>query len=255
MGNRGRSGAPERPAAEGERESAGSASGPGPARPDRGRADRRRAARRVRRRRQRSLVREIPLIIVVALGITLLLQTFVVQVFSIPSGSMENTLLPGDRILVNKMVYRLRPIERGDIVVFSGSGSWDPPTPATTWPTPPAASSRRRTWSAGRSRSSGPSRTGARCRSRTRHRRPPPRRRPVKAFVKYRPQQCSGRFQRNSRSLWVWLRLSPVAATGGGGDAGGRGERLSRTATADDSSDSVDVTRPPGSKEATWGIL
>jgi signal peptidase I len=41
---------------------------------------------------------------------------------------MENTLLPGDRILVNKVVYRFRPIDRGDIVVFSGSGSWDPPT-------------------------------------------------------------------------------------------------------------------------------
>ena len=42
------------------------------------------------------------------------------QVFSIPSGSMENTLLPGDRILVSKIVYHFRPIARGDIVVFSG---------------------------------------------------------------------------------------------------------------------------------------
>ena len=67
---------------------------------------------------------------IAALVLTILLKAFVVQVFSIPSGSMENTLLPGDRILVNKMVYRFRPIERGDIVVFSGSGSWDPPTPA-----------------------------------------------------------------------------------------------------------------------------
>ena len=66
---------------------------------------------------------------IAALILTILLKAFVVQVFSIPSGSMENTLLPGDRILVNKMVYRLRPIEHGDIVVFSGSGSWDPPTP------------------------------------------------------------------------------------------------------------------------------
>lgn len=66
---------------------------------------------------------------IAALVLTILLKAFVVQVFSIPSGSMENTLLPGDRILVNKLVYRLRPIERGDIVVFSGTGSWDP-TPA-----------------------------------------------------------------------------------------------------------------------------
>jgi len=66
--------------------------------------------------------------VIAALVLTILLKAFVVQVFSIPSGSMENTLLPGDRILVNKMVYRFRPIDRGDIVVFSGSGSWDPPS-------------------------------------------------------------------------------------------------------------------------------
>ena len=44
---------------------------------------------------------------VAALALTILLKAFVVQVFSIPSGSMENTLLPGDRILVSKIVYRL----------------------------------------------------------------------------------------------------------------------------------------------------
>ena len=125
MGNRGRSGAPERPAAEGERESAGSASGPGSARPERGRADRRRAARRVRRRRQRSLVREIPLIIVVALGITLLLQTFVVQVFSIPSGSMQNTIAIGDRVVVDKLSpwFGWKP-QRGEVVVFNDPDNW-----------------------------------------------------------------------------------------------------------------------------------
>src|ERR1700729_4631536 len=80
------------------------------------------------RPRKRSFWRDLIVIVVAALALTILLKAFVVQVFSIPSGSMENTLLPGDRILVNKMVYRFRPIERGDIVVFSGSGSWDPPT-------------------------------------------------------------------------------------------------------------------------------
>ncbi len=68
------------------------------------------------------------MIVVAALALTILLKAFVVQVFSIPSGSMENTLLPGDRILVSKIVYEFRPIERGDIVVFSGAGSWDAPT-------------------------------------------------------------------------------------------------------------------------------
>jgi len=72
--------------------------------------------------------------VIAALVLTILLKAFVVQVFSIPSGSMENTLLPGDRILVNKLVYRFRPIERGDIVVFSGSGSWDPATPGPSNP-------------------------------------------------------------------------------------------------------------------------
>jgi signal peptidase I len=83
---------------------------------------------------KRRFGRDLAVIVVAALVLTILLKAFVVQVFSIPSGSMENTLLPGDRILVNKVVYRFRPIERGDIVVFSGSGSWDPATPAPSNP-------------------------------------------------------------------------------------------------------------------------
>jgi signal peptidase I len=42
---------------------------------------------------------------------------------------MENTLLPGDRVLVSKIVYRFRDIARGDVVVFSGQGSWGPDAP------------------------------------------------------------------------------------------------------------------------------
>jgi signal peptidase I len=80
-------------------------------------------------KRKRPFWRDLVVIVVAALILTILLKAFVVQVFSIPTGSMENTLLPGDRILVSKLVYRFRPIERGDIVVFSGAGSWDPPTP------------------------------------------------------------------------------------------------------------------------------
>jgi signal peptidase I len=78
---------------------------------------------------KRPFWRELAVIVVAALVLTILLKAFVVQVFSIPSGSMENTLMPGDRVLVNKLVYRFRPIERGDIVVFSGTGSWDPAAP------------------------------------------------------------------------------------------------------------------------------
>jgi signal peptidase I len=81
------------------------------------------------KKRKRPFWRDLAVIVIAALALTILLKAFVVQVFSIPSGSMENTLLPGDRILVSKIVYRFRPIERGDIVVFSGAGSWDPATP------------------------------------------------------------------------------------------------------------------------------
>ncbi len=47
-----------------------------------------------------------------------LIRPFVVQAFYIPSESMEPTLRPGDRILVNKFVYRLNPAQRGDVIVF-----------------------------------------------------------------------------------------------------------------------------------------
>jgi len=86
------------------------------------------------RPRKRSFWRDLVVIVVAALVLTILLKAFVVQVFSIPTGSMENTLLPGDRILVSKIVYRFRPIARGDIVVFSGAGSWDPTTAAPSNP-------------------------------------------------------------------------------------------------------------------------
>ncbi|HET9081774.1 MAG TPA: signal peptidase I [Trebonia sp.] len=86
------------------------------------------------KQRKRSFWRDLVVIVVTALVLVILLKAFVVQVFSIPSGSMENTLLPGDRILVSRIVYDFRPIERGDIVVFSGAGSWDPPTrPPGNW--------------------------------------------------------------------------------------------------------------------------
>ncbi|MFN8158302.1 MAG: signal peptidase I [Candidatus Nanopelagicales bacterium] len=63
---------------------------------------------------------------VIAFGLAFLVKTFVVQAFYIPSGSMENTLQVGDRVLVNKVVYHLRLIERGDIVVFNGVDSFTP---------------------------------------------------------------------------------------------------------------------------------
>jgi signal peptidase I len=72
---------------------------------------------------------------VAAATLTLVVKGFVVQVYRIPSASMENTLLIGDRVLVNKLSYHFRGIARGDIVVFSGQDSWGPPaTPPSSDP-------------------------------------------------------------------------------------------------------------------------
>ncbi|MBM3688501.1 MAG: signal peptidase I [Actinobacteria bacterium] len=67
---------------------------------------------------------EFPLLIIGAFLVAFLVKTFLVQAFYIPSGSMEDTLQVGDRVLVNKVVYHLRPVERGDIIVFDGTGSF-----------------------------------------------------------------------------------------------------------------------------------
>jgi signal peptidase I len=84
------------------------------------------AARRARRKR--SFWREFPILVVVALLLAVVIKTYAVQAFFIPSGSMENTLQINDRVLVNKLVYDVRGIHHGDIVVFNGDGSWDPGT-------------------------------------------------------------------------------------------------------------------------------
>src|SRR5258708_14534299 len=72
-----------------------------------------------------SFLTEMVVLFAVARAIARLIKSFVVQPFYIPSASMENALLVGDKVLVNKLVYHLRPIDRGDIVVFNGEGSWD----------------------------------------------------------------------------------------------------------------------------------
>ena len=81
-----------------------------------------------RKRRKRSFWREFPILVAVALLLAVVIKTYAIQAFFIPSGSMENTLQINDRVLVNKLVYDVRGIHRGDIVVFNGDGSWDPGT-------------------------------------------------------------------------------------------------------------------------------
>jgi signal peptidase I len=73
---------------------------------------------------RRSFLRELPGIVVTALVISVLIKTFLVQAFYIPSGSMENTLLVNDRVLVNKLADKPDEIRRGDVVVFRDPGGW-----------------------------------------------------------------------------------------------------------------------------------
>lgn len=69
---------------------------------------------------------ELPLLVAVAVIAALVIKTFLVQAFFIPSGSMEHTLDVGDRVIVNKVVYHLRAPHRGEVVVFNGVDSWTP---------------------------------------------------------------------------------------------------------------------------------
>jgi signal peptidase I len=71
---------------------------------------------RGRRHRVLSFLRELPVLILLALALAILLKSFIVQAFFIPSGSMEPALEPGDRVLVNKAFF---DPNRGDVIVFS----------------------------------------------------------------------------------------------------------------------------------------
>lgn len=64
--------------------------------------------------------------IVVALVLALIIRAFFLQVFWIPSGSMENTLEINDRIVVNKVAYHFRDPRRFEVIVFRGVDSVDP---------------------------------------------------------------------------------------------------------------------------------
>lgn len=63
-------------------------------------------------------LKELPLLIIGALIIAVLVKSFLIQVFFIPSGSMLETLQIDDRVIVNKLAYRVGDPSRGDIIVF-----------------------------------------------------------------------------------------------------------------------------------------
>ena len=66
-----------------------------------------------------SFFKELPVLVVIAFGLALLMKTFLVQAFWIPSESMEPVLIRGDRVLVNKLAFRFREPRRGEVVVFA----------------------------------------------------------------------------------------------------------------------------------------
>ena len=98
-----------------------------------------RSARRARRKsevKKGSLLRELPVLLLVAFVLALVVKTFFVQAFFIPSGSMMQTLqgctgCTGDRVLVNKVPYWFGEPEPGDIVVFKGPDTWTPEVTVT----------------------------------------------------------------------------------------------------------------------------
>lgn len=77
-------------------------------------------------RRKGSLLQEFPILVVIALVVSLFIKTFLVQFFYIPSGSMENTLQIQDRVAVNKLPFLSKQISRGDVVVFRDPAKWLP---------------------------------------------------------------------------------------------------------------------------------
>jgi len=81
-----------------------------------------------RRRGWLIFLRDVVVIILIAVLVSLVVKTFLVRSFYIPSGSMEDTLLIKDRILVDEITPRFGGYDRGDIVVFRDPGGWLPPS-------------------------------------------------------------------------------------------------------------------------------
>lgn len=85
--------------------------------------------RRAKPAKKRSFWKELPILLVIALVLTILIQTFLAKVFMIPSGSMEATLhgcpgCTGDRILVDRVTYDFTEPSPGDVIVFKGPQAW-----------------------------------------------------------------------------------------------------------------------------------
>lgn len=77
--------------------------------------------------RKGSLLREIPILVIASLFISIIIKAFLIQAFYIPSGSMQTTLEINDRVIVNKLGNFFSDVKRGDVVVFRDPGGWLPP--------------------------------------------------------------------------------------------------------------------------------
>ena len=73
-----------------------------------------------------SLLRELPILVILALLVSLFIKSFLVQFFYIPSGSMENTLQVRDRVAVNRVPFIGNDVSRGDVIVFRDPAGWLP---------------------------------------------------------------------------------------------------------------------------------
>src|SRR5262249_15501338 len=88
------------------------------------------AKKKKKPKKQRSFWVELPILISIAVVLTILIQSFVARVFLIPSESMEHTLhgcagCYGDRVLVDRVVYDFRDPSPGDVVVFERPSTWN----------------------------------------------------------------------------------------------------------------------------------
>lgn len=83
-----------------------------------------------KKKRKRSAWVEGAIIVAVVLAANLVLKTFFLQAFEIPSQSMEQTLVPGDQVFANKLINSPDEIHRGDIIVFLDPGNWLTPQPS-----------------------------------------------------------------------------------------------------------------------------
>lgn len=69
--------------------------------------------------RARRVMRELAIPAATALAMAFVVQSAVAKPFEVPTGSMEPTIMPGDRVIANRLIYRTRDVRRGDVVVFS----------------------------------------------------------------------------------------------------------------------------------------